>query len=59
MVHRGLAANLGRKQSQKTIADRTVVIFRRNVKMGDHEHVHYARVTMNRDGKLMKMAISR
>jgi len=58
-VHRGVAANLGRKQSQKTIADRTVVIFRRSVKMGEHEHVHYARVTMNREGKLMKMAISR
>ncbi len=58
-VHRGIGLNLGRKQAQKQVADRTVVIFRRQVKMGEHDHVHYARVTMNRDGKLMKMAISR
>ncbi len=58
-VHRGGGLNLGRKQAQKQVADRTVVIFRRQVKMGEHDHFHYARVTMNRDGKLMKMAISR
>jgi hypothetical protein len=57
--HRGVNLNLGRKQAQKQGPDRTVVIFRRQVRMGEHDHIHYARVTMNRDGKLMKMAISR
>lgn len=58
-IHRGGVAFLGRKQGQTQMADRTVVIFRRQVKMGDHDHVHYARVTMNNDGKLMKMVFSR
>lgn len=57
--HRGGEAAQNRKASQKQTADRTVVIFRRQVRMGEHDHIHYARVTMNRDGKLMKMAISR
>jgi len=57
--HRGGDLPLGRKQSQKKVSDRTVVIFRRQVRMGEHDHIHYARVTMNRDGKLMKMAVSR
>jgi len=58
-IHRGGVAFLGRKTAQKRMADRTVVIFRRQVKMGEHEHTHYARVTMNNDGKLMKMVFSR
>ncbi len=44
---------------KKQLQDRTVVIFRRNVRFGEHTHVHYARVTLNKDGKLMKMAFSR
>jgi len=58
-IHRGGVAFLGRKTAQKRMADRTVVIFRRQVKMGEHEHTHYARVTMNNDGKMMKMVFSR
>ena len=58
-IHRGGVAFLGRKLGQKQVADRTVVIFKRQVKMGQHDHVHYARITMNHDGKLMKMAFSR
>lgn len=57
--HRGGVAFLGRKSAQKQYADRTIVIFKRKVKMGNHDHVHYARVTMNNEGKLMKMAFSR
>lgn len=58
-THRGGIAFLGRKQVQKQFADRTIVIFKRQVKMGGHNHTHYARVTMNNEGKLMKMAFSR
>jgi hypothetical protein len=38
--HRGVNLNLGRKQAQKQGPDRTVVIFRRQVRMGDHDHIH-------------------
>lgn len=42
-----------------TLANRRVVIFQRKVNFGGHTHIHYARVTLNREGKLLKMSISR
>lgn len=43
----------------RTLTDRKVVIFKRKVVYGGHTHVHYARVTLNREGKMLKMSISR
>jgi len=57
--HRGGRINLGKLSAQKQIADRTVIIFQRKVQVAEQTHYHYARVTVNRDGKLMKMAVSR
>lgn len=52
-------SGLGQRIGQKQIADRTLIIFKRKVQFGEHTHFNYARVTMNRDGKLMKMAFSK
>ena len=52
-------SGLGQRMGQKQMADRTLIIFKRKVQFGEHTHYNYARVTMNRDGKLMKMAFSR
>ena len=52
-------SGLGQRTGQKQVADRTLIIFKRKVQFGEHTHYNYARVTMNRDGKLMKMAFSR
>lgn len=53
------AAGIGRRVGQKQIADRTVVIFKRKVQFGEHAHYNFARVTLDREGKLMKLALSR
>lgn len=58
-MHRGRRVNLGKQAAQKQYADRTVVIFKRQVQIAEHTHLRYARVTINKDGKLMKMAVSR
>ncbi|WP_322792643.1 tetratricopeptide repeat protein [Bellilinea sp.] len=42
-----------------TLTNRRVVIFQKKIVFGGHTHVHYARVTLNRDGKLLKMSVSR
>ncbi len=42
-----------------TMTNRKVVIFQRKVFFGGHTHIHYARVTMNSEGKLLKMSVSR
>ncbi len=55
-AHTGM---FGKRLATKQVADRTVVIFTRKVRVGEHTHTNYARVTMDRDGKLMKMAFSR
>jgi tetratricopeptide (TPR) repeat protein len=50
------------KNASRNLANpdgRTVVIFRREVQFGKHTHFNYARVTLNQDGKLMKMTFSR
>jgi tetratricopeptide (TPR) repeat protein len=57
--HRAARAHLGKQTAQKQYEDRTVVIFTRKVQIADKTHIRYARVTINREGKLMKMAVSR
>ncbi len=57
--HRGEGFSLGKKVGQMKGIDRTVVIFRKKVQFAGKTHYQYARVTMGRDGKLMKMAFSR
>lgn len=57
--HRAARLSLGKQSAQKNYSDRTVVIFTRKVQVADKTHVRYARVTVNREGKLMKMAVSR
>jgi len=57
--HRSARLNLGKQSGKKQLADRTVVIFTRKVQVADRTHIRYARVTVNREGKLMKMAVSR
>ena len=56
IAHGGM---FGRRATTKTLADRTVVIFSRKLRVGTYTKYAYARVTMDRDGKLMKMAFSR
>lgn len=51
--------HLGKQTGQKQFTDRTVVIFTRKVQIAEKTHIRYARVTVNREGKLMKMAVSR
>ena len=46
-------------ESGNTLTNRRVVIFQRKIVFGGHTHIHYARVTLNRDGKLLKMSVSR
>ncbi len=58
-IHRGSHNHLGKQAAQKQFSDRTVVIFQRKVQVADQTHFHYARVTVNREGKLMKVAVSR
>lgn len=53
------AAGKSERTTKKQYKDRTVVIFQRKVRFGEHTHNHYARVTLNQEGKLVKMAFSR
>ena len=53
------AGVFGKRLATRQVADRTVVIFTRKVRVGEYTHFNYARVTVDRDGKLMKMAFSR
>ncbi len=46
-------------EGRSTLGNRRVVIFQRKVFFGGHTHVHIARVTMNSDGKMLKMSVSR
>lgn len=57
--HRSSRITFGKQTGQKRYSDRTVVIFTRKVQIADKTHLRYARVTVNHDGKLMKMAVSR
>lgn len=54
-----LFPGLGLRQTKQVITGRTVVIFKKKMKIGDRVHTQYARVTLNQDGKLMKVAFSR
>ena len=58
-IHRGGIRPAGHKAAQKQVTDRTVVVFKRKVNIGEHVHTTFARVTLDREGKLMKMAFSR
>ncbi len=58
-VRRTSPIHLGQQTGQKNFTDRTVVIFTRKVQIADRTHIRYARVTVSREGKLMKMAVSR
>lgn len=54
-----LFPGLGTHQVKQVILGRTVVIFKKKIRIGDQVHTQYARVTLNQDGKLMKVAFSR
>jgi hypothetical protein len=42
-----------------TTNGRVVVTFRKNIRIREHTHEHYARATLDKKGKMVKLAISR
>jgi len=57
--HRCPTAELGKDVRQAKRADMFVVTISKDVRSAHRLHHHYARVTVNSEGKVMKLAISR
>lgn len=55
----GIFPGYGTRQSKQLKTNRTVVIFKKKIRIGSHVQTQYARVTLNQDGKLVKVAFSR
>lgn len=57
--HHCPTAQLGQKGKPLTSGARTVVTISKKVKARDRTHYHYARATLNTEGKMVKLALSR
>jgi hypothetical protein len=50
---------LGQKGKPLTTGARTVVTISKQIKVREHTHYHYARATLDTQGKMVKLALSR
>ena len=50
---------MGAKGHPKHIPNRRVVTLSKQVSSDDRQHPHFARVTFDRNGKMVKLAVSR
>lgn len=50
---------MGIKSSRHRPSTRLVVSLAKSIPEGQHKHIHYARLTLDRDGKVLKLAVSR
>jgi hypothetical protein len=57
--HHCPTAQLGQKGKPLTTGARTVVTLSKQIKVRDHVHYHYARATLDTQGKMVKLALSR
>ncbi|HSV85952.1 MAG TPA: C25 family cysteine peptidase [Levilinea sp.] len=57
--HHCPTAQLGQKGKPLATGARTVVTISKKVKVREHTHYHYARATLNTEGKMVKLALSR
>jgi len=56
---KGFGGEVSSRTYAKGNAGRTVITVRKEAKSNSRTHHHYARVTMDRNGKMVKLAISR
>jgi tetratricopeptide (TPR) repeat protein len=56
---KGFGGEVSSRSFAKGVAGRTVITVRKEAKSNSRTHHHYARVTMDRNGKMVKLAISR
>ena len=56
---KGLGNEVSSRTYAKGDAGRTVITLRKDAKIDSRTHHHYARVTMDKNGKMVKLAISR
>jgi hypothetical protein len=57
--HHCPTAQLGQKGKPLTTGARTVVTISKQIKVREHTHYHYARATLDTQGKMVKLALSR
>jgi hypothetical protein len=57
--HHCPTAELGQKGKPLTSGARTVVTISKQIKVREHTHYHYARATLDTQGKMVKLALSR
>ena len=57
--HAYAATQMGKKQAPKQVTRNTVVRLSKQVEFARHIHHHYARLTLDSKGRLLKLTISR
>jgi hypothetical protein len=57
--HRCTVTELGQKVHHLEKSENVVVTISKEVQMAEHSHKHFARVTLDSQGKMVKMAVSR
>jgi hypothetical protein len=57
--HHCPTAQLGQKGKPLTTGARTVVTISKHIQVRDHMHYHYARATLDTQGKMVKLVLSR
>ena len=57
--HRCTVSELGQKVHHLEKSDNVVVTISKEVQMAEHSHKHFARITLDAQGKMVKMAVSR
>lgn len=57
--HRCTVTELGQKVHHLEKSENVVVTISKEVQMAEHSHKHFARVTLDAQGKMVKMAVSR
>jgi hypothetical protein len=50
---------IGAKMAEREPVTRRVVTLSKNVTKGANTHTHFARITINKEGKVVKLAVSR